>query len=178
MKTVDIKGKPYVEVNERIKYFRKNYKGWAMISEIVSNEGGVCVMKAVIFDENGVIKATGYAYEKENSTFINKTSYIENCETSAWGRALANLGIGIDAAVSSADETQNAINNQNNEAEIKDTGKGYKELLCTSCGQAIKRNASYTEDEIAELTKGRYGKEVCLKCAQKLEKENAGKAKS
>lgn len=93
---------------------------------------------------------------------------------SSYARKYALNGLfGIDDTKDS-----DAMENQNNEAEIKDTGKGYKELLCTSCGQAIKRNASYTEDEIAEITKGRYGKEVCLKCAQKLEKENAGKAKS
>lgn len=113
MKTVNIKGKEYIEVNERLKYFRENYKNWSLTSDLLSLENGVCVIKATIRDENEVIKATGIAYEKENSTFINKTSYIENCETSAWGRALGNLGIGIDTSVASAEEVQNAINNQN-----------------------------------------------------------------
>ena len=112
MKSVDIKGKAYVEVNERIKYFRENYKGWSLESDLLSLDNGVCVIKATIRDENGVIKANGLAYEKENSTFINKTSYIENCETSAWGRALGNLGIGIDTAIASAEEVINAVNNQ------------------------------------------------------------------
>jgi hypothetical protein len=112
MKTVDIKGKAYVEVNERIKYFRENYKGWSLESDLLSLDNGVCVIKATIRDENGVVKANGLAYEKENSTFINKTSYIENCETSAWGRALGNLGIGIDTAIASAEEVINAVNNQ------------------------------------------------------------------
>ena len=112
MKTVDIKGKAYVEVNERIKYFREHYKGWSLESDLLSLEDGVCVIRATIRDENGVIKANGLAYEKENSTFINKTSYIENCETSAWGRALGNLGIGIDTSIASADEVLNAVSNQ------------------------------------------------------------------
>ena len=112
MKTVDIKGKAYVEVNERIKYFREHYKGWSLESDLLSLENGVCVIRATIRDENGVIKANGLAYEKENSTFINKTSYIENCETSAWGRALGNLGIGIDTSIASADEVLNAVSNQ------------------------------------------------------------------
>lgn len=112
MKTVDIKGKQYVEVNERIKYFRENYKGWSLTSEVVSLEDGVCVIKATVKDENDRAMATGIAYEREGSTFINKTSYIENCETSAWGRALGNLGIGIDASIASADEVQNAQLNQ------------------------------------------------------------------
>ncbi len=112
MKTVDIKGKAYVEVNERIKYFRENYKGWSLESDLLSLDNGVCVVKATIRDENGVVKANGLAYEIENSTFINKTSYIENCETSAWGRALGNLGIGIDTSIASAEEVINAVNNQ------------------------------------------------------------------
>lgn len=118
LKTVDIKGKPYVEVNERLKYFRENYKNWSLTSDLISLENGVCVIKATIRDENEVIKATGLAYEKENSTFINKTSYIENCETSAWGRALGNFGIGIDTSIASADEVQTAILNQTNDTDI------------------------------------------------------------
>jgi hypothetical protein len=66
-------------------------------------------MKASIFDKNDRLIATGTAYEKESSSFINKTSFIENCETSAWGRALGNLGIGIDNSIGSADEVKNAI---------------------------------------------------------------------
>ena len=120
MKTVDIKGKPYVEVNERIKYFRTNYQDWAMESELISNENGVCVIKAIIRNPEGIVKATGYAYEKENSTFINKTSYIENCETSAWGRALGNLGIGIDTSIASAEEVLNAQLNQETKPPVKE----------------------------------------------------------
>ena len=56
--------------------------------------------------------ANGLAEESKGSTFINKTSYVENCETSAWGRALGNLGIGLDTSVASADEVKNAIANQ------------------------------------------------------------------
>lgn len=113
MKTIDVKGRPYVEVNERLKYFREHFKNWSLTSEIVSLANGVVVIKAIISDDTGTVKATGLAYEKEGSTFINKTSYIENCETSAWGRALGNLGIGIDTSIASADEVQNAVLNQN-----------------------------------------------------------------
>lgn len=119
MKSVDIKGKPYIEVNERIKYFREHYKNWSLTSEIVSLENGVCVIKATVKDENEIVKATGFAYEKEGSTFINKTSYIENCETSAWGRALGNLGIGIDTSIASAEEVKNAMLNQNDKPKTK-----------------------------------------------------------
>ena len=118
MKTTDIKGKPYVEVNERIKYFRENFKDWSLESDLISLEDGVCVIRAIIKNPEGVIKATGLAYEKEGSSFINKTSYIENCETSAWGRALGNLGIGIDTSIASADEVQNAMLNQKEKPKL------------------------------------------------------------
>lgn len=115
LKTIDVKGKPYVEVNERLKAFRSlpEYKGYSLESDIISLENGVITIKATIKDADGVVKATGLAQEKESSSFINKTSFVENCETSAWGRALGNLGIGIDTSVASAEEVQNAILNQN-----------------------------------------------------------------
>lgn len=112
LKTTDIKGKAYVEVNERIRYFRETYPEWSLISDIVSLEDGVCLMQATVLDEKREVRATGYAQEKEQSSYINKTSFIENCETSAWGRALGNLGIGVDTSIASADEVINAVVNQ------------------------------------------------------------------
>ena len=112
MKTVDIKGKPYVEVNTRILFFRENFKDHKLLSEIVSLEDGVCIIKASIVNDKNEVIAIGHAYEKEGNGFINKTSYIENCETSAWGRALGNLGVGVDGSVASAEEVGNAILNQ------------------------------------------------------------------
>ena len=118
LKTTDIKGKDYIEVNERIKAFRMLYPTGSIQTEILSNANGVVIMKAIVGyynDDATILKVlgTGTAYEKEDSTFINKTSYIENCETSAVGRALGMAGIGINSSVASADEVINAINNQN-----------------------------------------------------------------
>ena len=121
MKSIDIKGKSYIEVNERLKEFRTNnlYKGYSLESDLVQLDNGVCTFKATIKDETGRVIATGFAQEKENSSFINKTSFIENCETSAWGRALGNLGIGIDTSIASADEVLNAMENQKSKASKK-----------------------------------------------------------
>ena len=110
--TIDVKGKNYAEVNQRIKAFRMLYPAGVIETEILSVENGVCIMKATIKDDNDHVLGIGHAYEKENSTFINKTSYIENCETSAVGRALAMCGIGIDTSVASYEEVANAIENQ------------------------------------------------------------------
>jgi len=109
MKTVNIKGKNYVEVNERLKYFREHFKGYSLLTDIVELSEERVVIKAKIISEEGVEVANGLAYELAGSSFINKTSYIENCETSAWGRALANFGIGLDNSVASADEVSQAI---------------------------------------------------------------------
>jgi len=112
LKTVNIKGKEYVTVNERLKYFRNKFTGYSLTTEITHiNENGV-IIRASIKNNEGVEVASGYAHEKQNSSFINKTSFIENCETSAWGRCLGNFGIGVDESVASADEVANAINNQ------------------------------------------------------------------
>lgn len=120
IKTTDIKGKEYAEVNQRIKAFRMLYPEGFIRTDLLSNENGVCVIKATIGFMNmeggreaiEQILGTGIAYEKEGSTFINKTSYIENCETSAVGRALGMCGFGIDTSVASFEEVQTAIANQ------------------------------------------------------------------
>jgi hypothetical protein len=114
-KTTNIKGKQYVEVNERIKFFREsgNYNGWSLSSEIVHLDSESCVIRAEIRDDQFVLRATGFAQEDKSSSYINKTSFVDNCETSAWGRALANLGIGIDTSIASSNEVQIAIAKQN-----------------------------------------------------------------
>lgn len=125
IKTTDIKGKDYAEVNQRIKAFRMVYPNGFILNEMTSNDNGVCIFKSSIgyYDDDGnqIVLGTGTAYEKENSTFINKTSYIENCETSAVGRALGMLGFGIDTSIASAEEVTNAINNQNTENKTSKT---------------------------------------------------------
>lgn len=109
----------YVEVNQRVRAFRMIYPKGAIRTEIISCQNGVCVMKASIYTDDGIILATGLANEKENSTFINKTSYIENCETSAIGRALGFAGFGIDSAIASKEEVINAVVNQENDMQDK-----------------------------------------------------------
>lgn len=110
---IPVKGKNYVEVNTRVKAFRELCPEGMISTEIIEMADGVVTIKATIATEEGRIVSTGLAQEKESSSFINKTSYIENCETSAVGRALGFLGIGIDGSMCSADELATALNNQN-----------------------------------------------------------------
>lgn len=122
-KTGEVSGREYAEVNQRVKAFRTVYPTGFIITSMDSNENGVCVFTASCgyYGENGdpFTLGTGTAYEKEGSSFINSTSYIENCETSAVGRALGMAGFGIDTSVASAEEVQNAILNQGEKQETK-----------------------------------------------------------
>lgn len=116
IRTTNIKGKEYAEVNQRVKAFRTLYPEGFITTEILCREGGLCIIKATVghyTDGKSVILATGTAYEKEGSSQINRTSYIENCETSAVGRALGMAGFGIDTSIASADEMNNALLQQN-----------------------------------------------------------------
>lgn len=113
--TVNLKGKDYVQVYERIKGFRMVCPDGCIKTDIVSLENGVVTMKAQVFDGDKNLLGTGYAQELKSSNFVNKTSYIENCETSAVGRALGMVGIGVDASMASAEEVANAILNQGKE---------------------------------------------------------------
>ena len=112
LKTINIQNKPYVEVNERLKHFRSTYIGYSLISEVVDINDTSITIKATVFDDKQNPIASGIAQEVKGSSFINKLSHVENCETSAWGRALANFGIGIEAAVASYNEVANAKLNQ------------------------------------------------------------------
>lgn len=120
IKTTNIKGKEYAEVNQRIKAFRMVHPNGTITTDIVSIENGVVLMKASITDDEGRLIGTGYAYEKEKGSFINQTSYIENCETSAVGRALGMCGFGFDTSVASAEEVQNAIKNQQSQQPLNE----------------------------------------------------------
>lgn len=129
--TMDIKGKEYAEVNQRIKAFRMVYPMGFIHTEMASNENGVCVFRASVgfYKENGdaTVLGNGTAYEKESSSYINKTSYIENCETSAVGRALGMAGFGIDVSVASYEEVANAIHQQEAEPAAKKSATAKKD---------------------------------------------------
>ena len=113
MQTVNIKGKEYATVPERVKAFRSICPGGCISTEIVKLDESMVVMKATISDEKGDTLSTGLAYEMKDSSYINKTSYIENCETSAVGRALGWIALGVDASMCSAEELVNALRAQN-----------------------------------------------------------------
>lgn len=118
LKTVDIKGKAYVQVHERIRVFRQDqqYKGWSLITTPIQLDNDVAMFKAEIINDKGTVIANGHAREVKESSYINKTSYVENAETSAMGRALGNLGIGVETSFCTADELLVAMQAQSEKA--------------------------------------------------------------
>lgn len=117
LKRTKIKGKEYVEVNQRILAFWEMYPEGRITTELVSDDGERCLFKAYVI-VNGTVVATGHAFESKASSAVNKSSYIENCETSAIGRALGIFGIGITESIASAEEVASAIEQQeSNEAK-------------------------------------------------------------
>ena len=114
MKSVNIKGKQYITVNERLIYFRKQaiFKGWRIVEELVDLNDKEGIFKVSILDAENNIISSAHAQEYRDTSYINKTSFLENGYTSALGRALGYLGIGIDTSIATAEEMVNALNGQ------------------------------------------------------------------
>jgi len=136
LETVDIKGKPYVEVKTRVQWFRKNIENGCIETEIVhfDKESIMCKTKVHV---NGALVATGMAHEDKNASAVNKTSFVECCETSSVGRALGMLGIGIATSVDTAGTVAAAIAQQE-DTERNDELMQYKaESLSSKLMMAI-----------------------------------------
>ena len=159
MKLTPIKGKDYAQVNQRVKAFRMLYPEGTIETDIEKIEEGFVVIKATVRDDMGKPLATGISYEREGSSMINKTSFIENCETSAVGRALGFLGLGIDTSICSAEELTVALDKQ-----------GKKNVIhCEKCGGEItsvvgKDGRYIPPQEVAEIAKNTSGQVLCADC--------------
>jgi len=117
---IPIHGKNYRTVAYRVNEFRtnKDYEGWCINTDIIQQSEVEVTMKSIVTDQNGVIRGTGIANEVKGGNSINKTSYIEVCETSSIGRSLACIGIAGEE-YASADELANALIKQDEMAKPK-----------------------------------------------------------
>lgn len=149
--TIDVKGKQYAQVNQRVKAFRTLYPEGTIKTDILSMDNGVVVIRAEIFNGDKLL-ASGTAYEKEGSSQVNSTSYIENCETSAVGRALGMCGLGIDVSIASADEVSNAIHQQ--EVEEKKKEKEKKDKAMPTIMRIAEIKHSFENAQSPEVCKG------------------------
>ena len=140
---VTIHNREYQTVALRVKNFREKHPGFTLSTEIVSRDAEVVVMKALIADEKGRVIATGHAEEQRAASQINRTSALENAETSAIGRALAAFGLG-GTEFASADEVANAIQQQKSGIIAANHGAGddldeeLKNLVKVTRDQVIK----------------------------------------
>lgn len=168
IKTLNIKGKEYADVASRIDAFRKIYPDGFIITEMTHmDDTGMVIFTAKVgfYREDGSMQilATGTSYERANSSQINRTSFIENAETSAVGRAIGMVGIGLGASIASANEVQNAIFQQENPAHASAPApKGKK---CAVCGKIE------TDALIIKGSMDRWGKVVCRECIDRKRKE-------
>ena len=172
-KTVNIRGKEYVEVKERVKYFRqeKKYENWTIATEfpVLDSEQAVC--KATIADDAQRVIATGHAHEIQSNGNINRTSYIENCETSAVGRALAIMGIGVDDSMASAGEVADAIHQQEKLSKPKSKAKPNTEERANIMDSAVGYIKSATDRQKAyNAVIKKYGDELTDKQKAGLKK--------
>ena len=176
LETINIKGRPYVMVKERVKAFWEIYPDGQIRTEILKLTDDMVVMKATAFDQNEIL-ATGHAFEMRESSNINLTSYIENCETSAVGRALAFLGIGIDTSIASADEKELAIAQQEALKKEEISKQKIDALKATAlrkrCEEAgidpAKVAELYSVDRIEDLTEAKHSN-LCAHWAEVIER--------
>jgi hypothetical protein len=110
-KAIDIKGKKYVLVSDRVLYFNETYPQGSITTELISTpDAETVIIKATIFPDSGLDRVfTVYSLATWNDGMVNKTAALENAETSAVGRALAFMGIGVIESIASADEVKKAV---------------------------------------------------------------------
>jgi hypothetical protein len=146
---INIHGKQYATVAHRLQKFRTLYPAAQIITELTADDGKKVIMRSEIRID-GITIATGWAEEVRGSSNINKTSALENCETSAIGRALAIAGFDTSGHICSADEVSVAIERQKNEANtaIKTLDKMAKKAKLT------KKQQKALENHLDECTDG------------------------
>lgn len=116
METIDIKGKKYTPVSERILFFNETYPNGKIESKLLTEPlSKLIVIQATVTPDvkNPDRYFTGFSQAVVGEGYINKTAALENCETSAWGRCLAAMGIGVLDSVASSDEIVKATNREN-----------------------------------------------------------------
>ena len=145
LKTIPIHGKEYVEVKTRVQYFRKNYPNGSIVTNVLQQDSESITTQTKIFIDDKLV-SSGIAHEDKNTSYINKTSFIECCETSSVGRALGLFGIGIEASVDTADTIRRAIDEQNANKKVEDLLNYKAEQLGIQLFNAINED---DEDSIA-----------------------------
>ena len=153
MNTIDIHGKPYVMVKDRVIHFNNEHPNGCIRSKLVERINNVVIFEAKVIPDVDKPERffTGHAEEEIGSSQINQTSALENCETSTIGRALAMMGIGVNESFASGDEVANAVFQQK---EQEATGVSYQNtpktaengLKCPKCQSGVWDNRVADKD--------------------------------
>ena len=168
LKTINIHGKQYVEVSERVRYIREAHPEFRIVTELISMDGDSCLFKASLLNQDDEVLATGHAYEEKSSSRINKTSHVENCETSAVGRCLAMYGVGIENSIASANEVLNAKANGKSNAPSGKVPSGKAEPSDKSVENLIRLIEAMSD--INDLRQAWKDNVVQINSSQKLKK--------
>lgn len=120
-KAIKYKDKDYVLVSDRVIYFNDTYPKGAITTELITEpDSDLVIVKATVFPEDSQRKFTGYSQAVKGDGFVNKTAALENAETSAVGRALAFMGIGVLDSIASADEINKATGSTGKRPTLSD----------------------------------------------------------
>ena len=134
---IRLHGRQYKTVALRVQEFREKHpleEGWGLVTKIVHCDAETVLFRASIVDPQGREIAIGFAEEKRTNRGINATSALENCETSALGRALAAGGFG-GSEYASADELVNALNQQRGGGNSGGNGGGGDRTMARPAAQ-------------------------------------------
>ena len=162
---VDIHGKSYVTVGERVKDFHKLFPNGSIVTEVIEFSDKRFLPKTTVIPDVKNIERcfTGYAYENIGIGNINKTSALENCETSSCGRALGFLGIGLDGSIATADEVSNAIEQQEAIKVTDNQKEEYQKLLTHKFFEGKKKETNDWWSGIYDTENPNSNANSCLK---------------
>lgn len=165
--TINLKGKEYAEVNQRVKAFRFLFPEGTILTKMEHYDGETVIFSATAYNGAEVL-SKGTAWEKFGTSNVNRFSALENAETSAVGRCLGFLGLGIDTSIASAEEIQNAELNEPLEDKYI---TALKEKLKKHGVKATELKALKDIKALSELTI-----EVWQKAMDELERKDNSKA--
>ncbi len=180
LKTMDIKRKnkkgeevkvgEYVTVVERVKGFHELYPKGKIVTELIKFEESstivagkevdtsFAIINAVVYPDFSNLDRSfnGHAHERADNGYINKHDFIENCETSAVGRALGLLGIGSDKSIATTEDIEQAMNAYSKismpepKKEVVEQAQGKAEAVLPKAKteEVVKKEETPKEEEI------------------------------
>ena len=148
----------YATVAERIELFYSRFPEGRINTELVTREGGEITFKALVYRTAGetLAAATGWASEREGDGDVNTVACLENTETSAVGRALANLGFTASTKRPSLEEMEKVARVRRALA-FRDTSRRVSETVQTRAEAANDLLQLLTKAEKKGLSSRRAG---------------------